>query len=458
MVKGKKTRTDVLVIGGGVSGAVAAITGKSFYLTKKFTLIRKESAVIDACSIPYVFGPDGDTSQILVSDDALNKMGITIETDEVVSIDQVNRICQTAGGLEISFDKLILTLGSVPKIPDWLEGTTMENVFTITKDYQYIQRMVTALSSARDVVIAGGGFVGFETAYELIQPDRQVTVVEAQPHLMGIAFDGEIGDKAQAVLEQRGIKVKCGIEVTGVTGETRATGVLLSNGETLNADALILATGYEPQTYLAAEAGIGVGETGAIPVDQYMRTTNPDILAAGDCAETRCFLTGRANRVMLASTACSEARIAAINLYQLSAVMTFTWTVPIFCTAVGDTAFGAAGLTEKMARDMKFSIYTATSTGVDKHPASLPNAHEQTIKLIVSRNSGMILGGEVVGGASTGELTNLIGYAIQNRMTVNSLLIGQVGTHSLLTAHPVAYPLDVAALTIAQRLWKISSD
>lgn len=452
-----RINTDVLIVGGGVSGAVAAITGKSFYLTKKFVVVRKESQAIDACSIPYVFGPEGQAGQILVSDRTLSRMGVSIETDEIVSVDQARHMCQTAGGSDISFEKLILALGSVPKTPEWLQSKSMENVFNIPKDYTYIQRMVTALGACRKIVIVGGGFVGFEIAYELARANREVTIVEAQPHLLGIAFDSEIGHKAQAILEQCGIEVKTGIEATGIVGETRATGVVLSSGETLSADAVILATGYHPQTSLAEQAGLPIGETGAIPVDQYMRTANPNILAAGDCAETRCFITGRPNRIMLASTACSEARTAAINLYQLSAVMTFTGTVPIFCTAVGDTAFGAAGLTEKRARDMKFSIYTSTYAGVDKHPESLPGTHEQIVKLIIARNSGVIIGGEIVGGASTGELTNLIAFAIQNRMTVNSILVGQIGTHSLLTAHPVAYPLSIAAQIIAQRLWNISS-
>jgi len=457
MVKEKKIRTDVLIIGGGVSGALAAITGKSFYLTKRFVLVRKESQSIDPCSIPYVYGRLGDTGQIRVSDDALNRMGVSIRTNEVTSIDQINQICETSDGVEIYFDKLILALGSIPKIPDWLKGLHLENVFTIPKDYPYIEKMVAALSDCRKVVIVGGGFVGFEVAYELGGPEREVTIVESLPHLLGIAFDAEIGARAQLILERQGIDVICGMEAIGIAGDTRATGVLLSNGKTVDADAVIVATGYYPQTSLAEQAGLPIGETGAIPVDQYMRTVNPNILAAGDCAETRCFMTGRPNQIMLASTACAEARIAAVNLYQLSAIMTFTGTVPIFSTAVGDTAFGAAGLTEKSAKDMKFGIYTATYSGIDKHPTTLPGTHEQIVKLIVSRNSGMILGGEVVGGASTGELTNVIGFAIQNRMTVNSLLTAQIGTHSLLTAHPISYPLSVVAQTIAQRLWNVSS-
>jgi pyruvate/2-oxoglutarate dehydrogenase complex dihydrolipoamide dehydrogenase (E3) component len=155
---------------------------------------------------------------------------------------------------------------------------------------------------------------------------------------------------------------------------------------------------------------------------------------------------------MLASTACTEARIAGTNLYKLSAVKTFSGTIAIFSTAIGEISFGAAGLTESIARKEEFDIVTGTFEGVDKHPGTLPGTHKQIVKLIVARESGVILGGEVMGGPSVGELINLIGLAIQNKMTVNSILTAQIGTHPLLTAPPTAYPLIKAAEVVAKKI------
>jgi len=155
---------------------------------------------------------------------------------------------------------------------------------------------------------------------------------------------------------------------------------------------------------------------------------------------------------MLASTACAEARIAAMNLYKLCTIKTFGGTIAIFSTAIGKTGFAAAGLTENQAVKEGFSVVTGTFKGVDKHPGTLLGTHKQIVKLIVARESGVILGGEVIGGSSTGELINIIGLAIQNKMAVNSILTAQIGTHPLLFATPTAYPIIKAAEVIEKKI------
>jgi len=155
---------------------------------------------------------------------------------------------------------------------------------------------------------------------------------------------------------------------------------------------------------------------------------------------------------MLASTACAEARIAGMNLFQLETVKTFSGTIAIYATAVGKTGFGTAGLTEAAARKENIDVLTGLLEGFDRHPGTLPKTQKQVVKLIAARNSGVIIGGEVIGGLSAGELTNVIGMIIQNRMTINSLLITQIGTHPLLTASPAAYPLIKAAEIIDKKM------
>ncbi|WP_218188376.1 hypothetical protein [Desulfosarcina cetonica] len=129
----------------------------------------------------------------------------------------------------------------------------------------------------------------------------------------------------------------------------------------------------------------------------------------------------------------------------------FNGNVSIFCTSIGDTSFGAAGVTETLANERGFDVVTGTHEGVDKHPGTLPGTNRQIIKLIVARDSGVILGGEVIGGATTGEFTNLMGFMIQNKMTVDALLTAQIGTHPLLTASPTAYPLIKVAEVVAKK-------
>ncbi len=236
-----------------------------------------------------------------------------------------------------------------------------------------------------------------------------------------------------------------------ILGDKKVTGVLLNNGEIIEADGVILSTGYQPNVALAEEAGIKTNEFGSIKVNEYMRTDNLDVFAVGDCAEKFSFITRTLKGIMLASTACAEGRIAGMNLYKLSVMRSFGGTIAIFCTAFGDTAFAAAGVTENLAKERGFDIVTGTFEGIDKHPGTLPGTHKQLVKLIVAKDSGIILGGEIIGGPSTGELINLIGFAIQNSMTVESVLTSQIGTHPVLTAPPTAYPLMKAAEITAKK-------
>ncbi len=445
-------KADVVVIGGSAAGIVAAVTGKSNYPDKDFILIREEDKVVVPCGIPYIFGSLGNSEKDKVSDNVITNAGIELKIGRVTEIDQKNKSCRVDDGTEINFEKLVLATGSVPRIPGWLKGTDLENVFSIPKSKKYLDDMIKKLEQCNKVVTVGGGFIGVEVSDELNKKGKDITIVEILPHILGVAFDEEISSMAEEQLKSRGINIITGVGVKELLGNEKVESVLLENGEMLEADAVILSMGYAPNTKLAEHSGIEVNERGFIKVDEYMRTANPDIFAVGDCAEKRDFITRKISGVMLASTACAEARTAGMNLYRLSTVKIFNGTIAIFSTAIGETGFGAAGLTEKMARKEGFGIVTGSFEGVDKHPGTMPDAHRQLVKLIVARESGVILGGEVVGGYSAGEITNLIGIAIQNKMTVNDILTAQIGTHPMLTAPPTAYPLIKAAEVVAKKI------
>ncbi len=446
-------KTDILIIGGSASGVVAAVTAKSFHPDKKVLLIRKEKKVVVPCGIPYIFGSLKSSEKNLIGDSVLTNAGVEIQVDEVLSIDQENMSCNTASGTEINFEKLILALGSTPVVPKWLKGCELENVFTIPKDKEYLDMVSEKLKDCRKVVVIGGGFIGVETADELNKKGKDVTIVEILPHVLEAAFDEEFAIKAEKILESRGVNIKAGDGVKEILGDKEVKGVLLNNGAELEADAVILAMGYQPNVTLAKNSGIEINELGFLKVNEYMRTGNKNIFAIGDCAAKRSFITGTKRSVMLASTACAEARIASLNLYRLSVVKTFGGTIAIYSTAIGDTAYGVAGVTEALAKERGFNIITGSFEGIDKHPGALKGTHKQIVKLIVARESGVIIGGQVMGGASTGELTNFIGIAIQNKMTISSILTAQIGTHPMLTAPPTAYPLIKAAEVIYKKRW-----
>jgi len=444
-------KTDVLVIGGSAAGIVAATTGKAFHKDKKVMLLRKEEKVLVPCGIPYIFGTLKSSDQNVIPDAVLSNSGVDLKIDEAVSLDPENNICKTADGSEIKFEKVVIATGSEPAVPGWLKGADLENVFIIPKSKKYLDQFSKKLEQFKKIVVLGGGFIGVEVADEINKMGKDVTIVEMLPHVLSLAFDPELAAKAQETLEERGVHVKSNSRVKELTGDKKVSKVVLSNGETIDADAVILSTGYRPNVCLAQTAGLKINEMGFIEVNEYMRTANKDFFAVGDCAEKHSFITRSLKGVMLASTACAEARIAGMNLYQLSSLRAFNGNISIFCTCIGSTSFGAAGVTEALASERGFDVVTGTFEGVDKHPGTLPGTNKQLIKLIAGRRSGVILGGEVIGGRSTGELTNMIGLMIQNRMTVCSLLTFQIGTHPFLTGPPTAYPLIKAAEAVAMK-------
>ncbi len=442
--------TDVLVIGGSAAGLVAALTAKSFYREKTVTVVAKDEKTLVPCGIPYTFASiDGTDSNILPSDKMFKNANIDLIIGEVTSIDPKNKTCVLKNKDGISYKKLVLATGSTPSIPRWLKGADLENVFTVPKNKNYLDLMKTKLNQCKKIVVVGGGFIGVELSDELKKTGKEITLIEKLPHILGLCFDEEISIKADEVLRENGVILKTGIGVQELSGDKKVNKVLLENGEIIDTDAVVLSIGYQSNTKLAKESGITISKEGCIKVDEYMRTDCPDVFAIGDCAQKYDFITRKPCCTMLASTACAEARIAGYNLFKLSAIKTFSGTISIFSTMIGNTAFGVAGITEAQAIKEGFDVVTGVFEGMDKHPGTLPGAKNQLVKLIVGKESSIILGGEVIGGHSVGELTNIIGIIIQNRMSINSILTCQIGTHPLLTASPAGYPLLKAVSDIA---------
>jgi NADPH-dependent 2,4-dienoyl-CoA reductase/sulfur reductase-like enzyme len=445
-------KTDVLVIGGSATGLVAAMTAKSNFPEKDVTVIRMEEKVMIPCGIPYIYGTVGSSDNNILPDGGLVKLGVNIVIDEVVSVDTEAKLAKTKSGEEFTYEKLIMGTGSIPVVPGWLKGTDKENVFKIPKDKEYLDKLQVKLEGMTNVVVVGAGFIGVEVSDELNKLGKNVTLVEIQDTILGMTFDEEFALDAQAKLIERGVNVKVKTGISEILGETKVEKVSFNTGEVMDADAVILSMGYKPNTDLAKAMGLALNKFGFIEADQHRRTEVADVFAAGDCASKVDFSTGKLSRIMLASTACTEARVAGLSLYGLCTTATFRGTVGIYATCIGDTAYGVAGLIEKAALREGFQIVTGSFTGVNRHPGKFADAHKQTVKLIVAKSSGLILGGEVMGGKEIGELTNALGLVVQNHMTVTDLLVTQIGTQPMLTASPAGYPMAKAAEIVAKMM------
>ncbi len=438
-------RTDILVLGGGVAGIVAATTAKRCNAQKDVLVLRKEERVIIPCGIPYIMGSLRNIEEDDVPDSVLTDMGIRIKVDEALFIDEKSKMVKTKDGTDISYEKLILATGSEPIIPRWLEGTDLQNVCTIRKDKKYLEGILSKLKTCKKVIVVGGGFIGVEIADEINKLHKDVTIIEILPHVLAKVFDESMCVEVEETLRSRGVKVRNKTGIKKIVGDKKVQGVLLDNKETLEADAVVLSMGYRPNTQLTENTNIQVNEMGFIKTNEFMGTTSDNIFAVGDCAERRDFITGKLNPIMLASIAGTEGRIAAMNLYNINTIKEHLGTVAIFSTSIGGKGFGIAGITENQAKEGNIDYMIGTFEGVDRHPATLAEPHKQIVKLIVSRDSGIVIGGEAIGGLSTGELVNSIGLLIQNRTNVSSLLTTYIGTHPLLTPAPTSYPIIKAA-------------
>jgi NADPH-dependent 2,4-dienoyl-CoA reductase/sulfur reductase-like enzyme len=363
--------------------------------------------------------------------------------DRVTAIDREAKTVTTVSGQTIGYEKLILTTGSVPLIPP-IPGADLKNVFSIKKDVAYLTHLLEVLKEAHDVVIIGGGFIGLEMADECRKLDNlNITVVEMLSHCLFVVFDEDLCVRTEEELSKAGIRVRASQQAKALVGNGQVEYVELGNGERLKADAVILGIGVRPNTELAQQAGLSLGSTGAIAVDRQMLTSDPNIFAVGDCAEKASFFTGKPVKTWLASVATAEARIAAANLFEIRRAN--KGAVSVFSTKIGDLACGLAGIRERDAEEAGIAYVVGEAESPNKHPGSLPGATRLRVKLVFRKYSGTLIGGQVCGGETVGELVNLIAAMIQAEMNADQIATFQMGTHPLLTASPVAYQLVNAA-------------
>ena len=436
---------DIIVIGGSAAGLIAAMTSRKIHKDKKILVIKKQDKELVPCGIPYVFNTlDGVDKDFMGIEEKFSKMGIDLLIDEVVDGNSNEKMITTKSGKEFYFDKLIIATGSTPNILP-IPGSNLENVLVIPKDYKYLENIREKIHSAKNVVVIGGGFIGVEVADEIIKEgNKNVTLIETMKNLLPASFDPDFGDIAKEEIEKDGVKVLLNKRVKEISGNGKVEEILLQDGQKIKADLVIMATGYKPNVEIAKKMNLKITELGFIETDEYMRTSIKDIYAAGDCVQHKDFFTGEPSRLMLASAAVFDARIAASNLYKLRVIRKNKGSLNAYSTMIGSKAFAAAGITENIAKIQGFDVVIGRAEVMDRHPGKFADATKIIIKLIFAKN-GLLLGAQIVGGKSVGEIINIISLAIQMGATANDIFTMQIGTHPLLTAAPTVYPLSIAA-------------
>ncbi len=433
---------EIVVIGGSAGGFTAAMTARRQYPDKDILVIRKDEKALVPCGIPYIFGTLSSIDENVMGDGMYAKSNLDLIIDEVTDIDRGAQVISTKNEGEIKYEKLVLAPGSKPLTPP-IKGIDKKGVFSVRKDYYYLQGLKEELEKVERVAIIGGGFIGVEFADEIRKREKEVSIIEMLPHCLMIAFDEDISIRAEKLLEQNGVKIYTNEKVVEFGGVDRVDKVILASGKEIETDLVIVAIGALPNTDLAEKIGLELGPTKAIAVDRYMRTSDPNIFSAGDCAEKVSFFDGKPSKLRLASIATMEARIAGANLFGVHRMN--MGTLGVFSTVVDDTAFALAGLSEHAAREKGYNVVIGEAESVNRHPGSMPGAEKLSVRLIFEKGSKILIGGEVVGAKGSAEVVNILSALIQQRVPAYEIATFQMGTHPALTASPVGYQLVTAA-------------
>ncbi|NIA23703.1 MAG: FAD-dependent oxidoreductase [Proteobacteria bacterium] len=441
-------KNAILIIGGGPAGIITAVTARGHYPDKSITLVKSVEKGVIPCGIPYMFGSLENPEQNALSTDGLAGKNIKVVVDKATCVNKERKVVTMESGEEYEYEKLVLAVGSKPIVPP-IKNIEAKGVYPILKEMDYLKNMVSVAKSAMDVVVIGGGFIGIEMADEIASMgEKNITVVEMLPNILCNAFDEEFCNEGAKKLKEKGVKLMLGKSVTEIIGEDQVKAVKLNDGTEIKADMVVLGIGAKPNSDCVHKCELDIGRGGGIWVNDYMRTSDKNIFAVGDCAEKRDFFTREHAPVMLASIATAEARIAGANIYDIKVVRINHGTIAAFSTYVNGLALGSAGLTERTAQNMGFEMVVGTSEAPDRHPGKMPGASKIHVKLVFSKKSKIILGGQVSGGNSVGEMINVIATAIQKKLTANEIATLQIATHPKLTAAPTVYPLVTAAQAV----------
>ncbi|MFQ7292752.1 MAG: FAD-dependent oxidoreductase [Monoglobales bacterium] len=416
----------VLIIGGVAGGATAAARLRRLDENAEIIIIERSGYVSYAnCGLPYYIGgeiTDRSTLTLQTPESFKNRFRIDVRVREkAVSVDRTSktvRIHRLSDGTEYteSYDKLILSPGAHPVVPQ-LPGIKSKRIMTLRtvedtfRIYSYVYE-----HSPKSAVIIGGGFIGLETAENLKRCGLDVTILQRGSHVMP-PLDEDMAAPVHTYMRKNGIDLHLKASVTGFKETEKYITAVTSDGE-FTADMAVMAIGVVPESTLARDAGLKLGIKGAIAVNTHMRTSDENIYAVGDAAEITDFISGKKTVVPLAGPANKQGRIAADNICGVESEYKGVQSSSIL--KLFDMTVASTGYNEKTAAlygfDYDYALLTSAS-----HATYYPGAKSMNIKVLFEKDTGKILGAQIIGFDGADKRIDVLATAIRAGMTASEL-------------------------------------
>lgn len=421
----------IVIIGGCAAGPKAASKCKRINPENIVELYTLENMVsYSACGMPYFIGGIvPNVNNLLVrSPEEFKKMSIDVFLNhKCTKINPDKKTVVFNNDKEVKYDDLILCIGSNPYIPN-IKNYNLKNVFNLKVIQDGIDIKNLAMVS-KSAVLIGAGYIALELLEAFVRNDIKVTIIEKSSRIIPV-FDDEISDeiKREILNNSKGlVEFINNDEVIEFLGNEKFEGVITKNGSKIYADFCVVAAGVKPNVDIAREAGIEIGVTGAIKVDNKMRTSIENIWAAGDCTEDIFIPTKQSVYRALGTIAYKQGRVAAINVNSDFTGITeqFDGILGSMVTKYFDYSIALTGLSESSANELTnyFNITPISATVEEYDKAGyMPKIGTLKVKLTADKRTGEILGAQAIGTGDTDKRISVVASALRANLTINEFL------------------------------------
>lgn len=412
----------IIIVGGVAGGASAAAKARRVDEHAEIHVFERGPYISFAnCGLPYfIAGEIDDRAKLVVMtpERFWERSRVHAHVNhEVLAINRAAKTIRVKGpdGAErdVAYDKLVLSQGAKPIVPP-IPGVDLPQVFTL-RDIPDMDRIVKFLDEKkpRRAVIIGGGFIGVEMAEAFHHRGMHVTIVERNPHILPL-LDRDMAAHLQNQIRRADFDFKLNAEATRFTND----GVEFADGSKLAADLILLSVGVKAEVELAKTAGLEIGATGGVKTNGRMESSDPNIYAVGDAAETIHALTGARARIALAGPANRQGRIAGANA--AGARMIYPGALGTSIVRALHLTAAFTGLNSAQAAKAGFTFFTSF-TRDHSHAHYYPGAKPVLIKIIAEEGTGRLLGAQVLGERGADKRVDVLATAIAGKMSVFDL-------------------------------------